>query len=278
MRPRTQVAQHRAQRGQVEHVLQALARRLEQHRGSVGCFDATVEQVGGALALLPQRRALAGPAAGQQQRARRVLAEPRREQRRCSAASTTTSSSISSGSIDELVEREVVDRFGQPQHDAVVGPQHLDRQAEPLVEARSERERPRRVHLRAERREDADAPVADLVAEALDDDRAVVGHRAGGLGLLVEVPQEVVRGPAGRARVVRQAGHRVVARRGRGARARTRRAPGRARAAARAGRRARTASCPACPGAGVTTTRSNVMSSIRHVDAPRTNVSPARLS
>ena len=44
---------------------------------------------------------------------------------------------------------------------------------------------------RAERGEDADAPVADLVGEALDDDRAVVGHRAGRLGLLVEVGAQV---------------------------------------------------------------------------------------
>ena len=35
---------------------------------------------------------------------------------------------------------------------------------------------------------------------------------------------------------------------------------------------------PGWPGAGVTTTRSNVMSSMRHVDAPSKNVSPGRLS
>ena len=35
---------------------------------------------------------------------------------------------------------------------------------------------------------------------------------------------------------------------------------------------------PGSPGAGVTVTRSNVMSSIRHVEAPSTNVSPGRLS
>ena len=77
-------------------------------------------------------------------------------------------------------------RLGQAQDDAVVAPQHLHGQVgacEPLLE----RERPRRVHARAERREDADAPVADLVGEALDHDRAVVGDRAGRLALLVEV-------------------------------------------------------------------------------------------
>jgi hypothetical protein len=37
---------------------------------------------------------------------------------------------------------------------------------------------PWRVHRRAERREQAHPPVADLVAEALDHDGAVVGHCA----------------------------------------------------------------------------------------------------
>ena len=41
-----------------------------------------------------------------------------------------------------------------------------------------QRHRPRRVHAPAERREDADAPVADLVAEALDHDRPVGGDDA----------------------------------------------------------------------------------------------------
>ena len=53
---------------------------------------------------------------------------------------------------------------------------------------------------------------------------------------------------------------------------------GRARAAGRRGRLSRTASCPARPGAGETSTRSCVISSIRHDEAPSTNVSPTRLS
>ena len=74
-RPRTQVAQHRAQRGHVEHVLQALACRLEQH-GEARVLRRDGEEVGGPLPLLPERRALTGSAAGQEQRARRALAEP----------------------------------------------------------------------------------------------------------------------------------------------------------------------------------------------------------
>ena len=64
---------------------------------------------------------------------------------------------------------------------------------EPLLQAGLDGERPRRVDPGAERRQDADAPVADLVAEALDDDRAVVRHRRGRLRLILEVADEVLR-------------------------------------------------------------------------------------
>ena len=46
---------------------------------------------------------------------------------------------------------------------------------------------PRGVDLGTERGEDTDPPVADLVAELLDHDRAVVGNDAGGLGLILEI-------------------------------------------------------------------------------------------
>ncbi len=45
----------------------------------------------------------------------------------------------------------------------------------------------------AERREHADAPVAELVATAFDDDGFVVGHDAGGFGLVGEVTNQVLR-------------------------------------------------------------------------------------
>jgi hypothetical protein len=56
---------------------------------------------------------------------------------------------------------------------AVVRPDRLHLELLRIADARRERERPRRVHARAERREDADSPVADLVAEALDHDGLV---------------------------------------------------------------------------------------------------------
>src|ERR1044071_3020845 len=49
-------------------------------------------------------------------------------------------------------------------------------------------------YARAERRQDAEPPVADLVAEALDDDRAVARDDARGLLLLDQEVHEVARG------------------------------------------------------------------------------------
>src|SRR5471032_1782879 len=49
------------------------------------------------------------------------------------------------------------------------------------------------MYATAEGREDADAPVADLVAEALDHDRAVGGHRARGITLVAQKRHQVAR-------------------------------------------------------------------------------------
>src|SRR4029079_11452900 len=93
--------------------------------------------------------------------------------------------------VDEQdLERDLLERLRQPADDAVVGPEHLHGKVE-AGQALLDRERPRRVHAGAERREDADAPVADLVGEQLDHDRAIVGYRTRRLRLLVEVVAEV---------------------------------------------------------------------------------------
>ena len=271
-----QLAEHLAQRRHVEHVLQALTRRLEQDRER-RVLGGHGEQVGGPLALLPQRRALVGPAARQQQRPPGALAEPRREQRRLRQRRHDQLLDVL-GIDQQRLERQLVGRLGQAQHDAVVAPHRLDRHVEAVGEAALDGHRPRRVHRRAERAEHAHPPVADLVAEALDDDRAVVGHDAGGLGLLVDVLQQVRRRELVERVVVAQHADGLAPATARGARARTRRAPGRARAGGPGRSPCQNGILPGSPGAGVTVTRSNVMSSMRHVDAPSTNVSPGRLS
>ncbi len=76
---RTEVGQDRLQRGQVEHVGQALARGLQQ-QGERGVAGRHPQQVGRPLALLPQGGATARPAAGQQEGAGGVLPEAGGEQ------------------------------------------------------------------------------------------------------------------------------------------------------------------------------------------------------
>ena len=58
---------------------------------------------------------------------------------------------------------------------------------------------------RAERRQDAEPPVADLVSEALDDDGAVGGNGAGRGRLVVQEREQVVRGALVQAVLVLQA-------------------------------------------------------------------------
>ena len=50
------------------------------------------------------------------------------------------------------------------------------------------------MHAAAERRQDADAPVADLVAEPLDDDGAVRRHRTRRICLVTQKGEQVARG------------------------------------------------------------------------------------
>ena len=182
------------QRRQVEHVVEALAGGLEQDRER-RVLGRHREQVGRPLALLPQRGAPVGPAA-------RAGAGPGPRTRGTAEANIAVPGSSRDDDVvdlvgvdEQLVDGQLVDRLGQADHDAVVAPHQLDLDAPALAQPGLQRHRPRRVDLRAERREHADPPVADLVAEPLDHDRAVVGHGAGRLGLLVEVLQQVAGRP-----------------------------------------------------------------------------------
>ncbi len=162
--------QHLAQSRHVEHVLQALARRFEQDRER-RVLGGHRQQVGRPLALLPQRRAPIGSPPRQQQRPPGTLAEPGREQRRLGQARHDQLVDLVGGD-DERLDVELVGRFGQADHDPVVAPHRLDRQIETIHEAALDGHRPRRVDRSAERAQQAHPPVADLVAEALDHDRA----------------------------------------------------------------------------------------------------------
>ena len=178
--------------GQVEHVAQALAVGL-QHDRELAVALGHLQQRLRLQPLLPQRRALARPRAGQQQRAGGVLAEAGAEQR----------------GGRQLAHHQVLDGVGLDHHqvragrlvgvgevddDPVVRPDGVGLEAELVADARAQRQRPGGVHPAAERREHAQAPVADLVAEALDHHRAVAGQDPRGLLLLAQVGEEVLGG------------------------------------------------------------------------------------
>ena len=184
-----QVAQHLGEGRDVEHVVEALAGGFEEDRER-RVLAGHRQQVGGALALLPERRPLVGAALRQQQRSRGALAEAAGEHRRGWQLRDDELLDLV-GVDEEVVVGELVDRLGEADDDPVVAPHQLDRHPPLLAEAVLQGHRPRGVHLGAERRQHADAPVADLVAEPLHHDGAVVGHDTGGLGLLVEVGDEV---------------------------------------------------------------------------------------
>ena len=185
--------QRSTQRGQVEDVLEDLPIRLEDDRErAVAARDG--EELRGALAHLPERRALARPASRQQQRPGRVLAEAAGEERRAT-----------DGLGDELLDlvgRDEEGRLGdrgqgrrargtrmmvrrpdvgsetrRPARTAVAAGSRMTMPSSDqigwtsmpsgLPQARLDGQRPGRVDAGPERRQQADAPVAELVAEAL---------------------------------------------------------------------------------------------------------------
>jgi len=118
-----QAAQKVAQSVQVEVVGEQLAIGLEQDRERAVALRHREQRLR-AQTLLPERRALARPAARDQQRARRALAEARPEQRRPAELAD-----------DEVLDRRGVDRdqvvrgqrvgVGEVHDDAVVRPQRV---------------------------------------------------------------------------------------------------------------------------------------------------------
>ena len=177
------------QRRQIEDVTQTLAVGLEDDRerpeaGGDG------QEIGGAFALLPERCPRARPALGQEQRPAGGFAEARREQRRrAELAHHQPLDVVGIGHEQCRVERRVA--LGHADDEAVVAPHHLGVEAALVAQLRRHRHGPRGVDAAAEGREHRQPPVADFVLRALDENRAVVGHDAGGPLLIVEVLQQV---------------------------------------------------------------------------------------
>ncbi len=181
-----------AQRGQVEDVLQHLAIRLEDDRElRVAACD--LQQALRLEPLLPERRALAGPSPRDEQRARRILPEPRAVQRRGRELAEEQILDLV-GLQEHVGQRRRHVRIGKVERDPVVRPDRLHVEIERIAQPCAQRHCPRRVHAPAERREDAHAPVADLVPETLHDDGAVGRDNTGRGFLFAKKRHEVARG------------------------------------------------------------------------------------
>ena len=195
---RGETAQQLLQAGHVEHVLEALPVGLEHDR-EVVVAARHLEQVLRLQSLLPQRRAPPRVGARDQQRARGVLAKARAEQRRAAELGGDGLLDLVGLEQHELGGRRqrlgvVGVEVGEVQHDAVVRGDRVGLETVTLADPRGQREPPGGVHAPAIRREHAQAPVADLVAEALEHDRALARQHARGRLLLAQVGEQVARG------------------------------------------------------------------------------------
>ena len=212
-RPRAQVGHHFTEGRHVEEVAKAFPRGLEQH-GEAGVPARLPEEIRAPLPLLPERGTAPGEPTRQEQRSGGNLPEDRGEHRRPRQHADDGLFDLV-GFEDQVLDRDPLDGFGEPEHDPVIGPQHLGAGPEAILDTCLDRERPGRVHPRAERGQDAHPPVAELVAEALDDDRPVIRDRAArGLGLLVDVGDEVPSGALVEPDVFLEAAKGVIAPRG----------------------------------------------------------------
>ncbi len=142
--------------------------------------------------LLPQRCSLPRIRPRDQQRAAGVLAEARAEQG--GRRQLRDDRVLQHVRLDqrELRAGRLVG-VGQVDDDAVVGPDRVGLQPQLVADLRAQRQAPCGVDAAAVRGEDAQPPVADLVAEALDDDRPVGRDDARRLLLLAQEVEQVAR-------------------------------------------------------------------------------------
>ena len=133
-----------AQGRDVEYVLQTLSRCFEQNRER-RVLGRDGEQIRRSLPLLPQRCSFVGTATRQQQSPSGALSESRREQ--CGLRQCGHDEFVDVIGIDQqCIERQLVGRLGEPQHDAIVAPHRLDRNVVLVDESTFDRHRPRRDH------------------------------------------------------------------------------------------------------------------------------------
>ena len=144
-----------------------------------------------------------------EQRPRRVLTEARAVERRLAHLLHDEVLQLV-GLHHQLGEGRRLVGVGEMERDAVVRPDELHLETERIPHTGCQRHRPRRVHAATERGEDADAPVADLVSEALHHDGAIGGHDATVRGrLLAQEGDEVPRGELVEVEVVPQPRQRL---------------------------------------------------------------------
>ena len=151
---------------------------------------------------MPQRRPAAGVSSRQQQGPRGAFPEPRGEQRRAAHLCGDDRIDLVGVEDEQFSTRWCVagvggrlrNRVGQPHHDAVVGGGRLLIDAVAVTQPPAHRQRKRTVHPQAVGGVQDHPPVAQLVAEPLDQQRGVGGHHRRGGALVVQQPPEVLGG------------------------------------------------------------------------------------
>ena len=170
---RGDVGHQPGQRRYVVDVLQAFADRL-QHDREVRIFAGHVEQLRGALALMPQRRSAAGMPPRQQQGTRRALPESGGEQRRTTHFCGDDRVDLVGVEDEQFGTRWLVGRPGlgegvrQSDHDAVVRGGRLLIYAVAVAQSPAHRECERAVYAQTIGGVQDHPPVAQFVAEPLD--------------------------------------------------------------------------------------------------------------
>lgn len=187
-----QIAHDLLQRRHIIDVLHALAHRF-QNDGKGWVLTGNIQKLLGALALLPQRGALAGIAAGQKQRAGRAFAE--------AGGKKGGIAHLLGYDIGNIVGVEGKNgaigiglALGQAQHDAIIAGHRLRVHAGALAHPRAYRQGPGGVDRPAKGRVQHHAPVPQLILEALEHERLFIRNNPGGLLLFAQVGQDIAAG------------------------------------------------------------------------------------